>query len=400
MQQNVYDTQAYGRQPFRQMVISTPILNSSGNVQYILADVRPLYILNALHHEANQPHETRVSLPADGEDKELSIIAVSPAMQQILKLAQTVANADVAVLLTGETGTGKEVVSQYIHCTGNRKSQLMVVINCASMPESLLEAELFGYEKGAFTGASSSGKKGLFEEANGGTIFLDEINSMPLSLQGNLLRAIETKTIRRIGSTKTINVDFRLITATNEDLDELVKQRKFRLDLLYRLNVIPIVIPPLRERKGDIIPLACHFLEYFCIKHGKQKIFSPSTLDSMLAYDWPGNVRQLKNFVERSVITSVGTLIEVDNIAGIIGSGHPLISDSYTNSKEGHYFSVADDLHFQLLANGTTLEEYVENCERKYLSFVLQRYPNTYKAAAVLGTSQTSIMRRKKKYNL
>lgn len=402
MFQNVYDTQSYGRQTIRQMVISTPIINDSGNVQNILAVVRPISMLNALYEEASRSNEAMLTATQlTGEDKDPSIIASSPAMQRVLKLAKTVANVDTAVLITGESGTGKEVITQYIHRTSRRRDRPLVVINCASLPESLLEAELFGYEKGAFTGASSTGKKGLFEEANGGILFLDEINSMPISLQGKLLRAIETKIIRRIGSTKDIKVDFQLIAATNENLDELVKHKQFRHDLLYRLNVIPITLPPLRERKEDILPLANHFLNFFCDKHDKHKIFSPETLRNIKEYDWPGNVRQLKNFVERSVVISLGEVIEVNNVIGITGSNYPAITGNSSGERTVHHYpSALSDHHSQLLLSGVTLEDYVARCEREYLSYTLQRYPNSYKAASALGTSQSSIMRRKKKYGL
>ena len=402
MFQNVYDTQSYGRQTIRQMVISTPILNSSGDVQNILAVVRPINILNALYDEANRSNVvTARPFSLSKDEQQTPFIAASGIMQQILALAQTIADVDTAVLISGESGTGKEVIAQYIHSLGKRKDKPMVVINCAALPESLLEAELFGYEKGAFTGASSTGKKGLFEEANGGIVFLDEINSLPLNLQGHLLRAIETKTIKRIGSTKVTHVDFRLIAASNEDLDELVKEKKFRLDLLYRLNVIPINLPPLRKRKEDILPLANHFLEYFCEIHAKQKVFSPFTLRNMMEYDWPGNVRQLKNFVERSVVITLDEVIEIENVAGITGSSYPALSYGATSELSNNASPAASQEHYpQLLAAGVTLEEYISNCEKEYLSFILEHYPNTYKAASVLGTSQTSIMRRKKKYNL
>ena len=397
MFQNVYDTQSYGRQTFRQMVISTPILNSNGNVQNILAVVRPLNMLNALYQEAAS-HNILVAPQSIGEEdeKDPHIVAESLSMQRILRLAKTVSDVDTAILVTGESGTGKEVIAQYIHRVGKRKDKPFVVINCAALPASLLEAELFGYEKGAFTGASPSGKKGLFEEACGGTVFLDEINSMPLNLQGSLLRTIETKTIRAIGSNRNTHVNFRLITASNEDLDELVKQKKFRLDLLYRLNVIPVNIPPLRQRKEDIIPLANNFLKYFCEKHGKHMAFSPATLHNILAYDWPGNVRQLKNFVERSVVISLEEIIGVDNVAAIAGKGY--LGLSTYNSSE--YSNPSNEIFDRLLAGGVTLEAYINQCEKEYVGHVLQHYPNTYKAAEMLGTSQSSVMRKKKKYDL
>lgn len=234
-----------------------------------------------------------------------------------MKLCKRIADTDASVLITGDSGTGKEVVARYIHKSGNRKNNAFVVINCASLPENLLEVELFGYEKGAFTGATST-KIGLFEQADQGTLFLDEINSMSLSLQGKLLRAIETKRIRHIGSNQDKKVDFRLLVATNEKLEDLIKARLFRRDLYYSVNAVPIWIPPLRERREDIIPLALKFLQSFCSKNQMDKCFSPQMLDRMREYSWPGNVRELKNLVERSVLMSMEHQVNIPDIPGFV----------------------------------------------------------------------------------
>ena len=317
MFQDVLDTQNYGRDTIRQMIISTPIFDDSGKIRNILAVVRPLDRLNQLYYQATQAESVssisglRASPPVKGS----AVIAESPAMRAALSTAATVAVVDSAVLISGESGTGKEVVAQYIHDASPRSGKPLVVINCASLPENLLEAELFGYEKGAFTGAAPGGKAGLFEAADGGTLFLDEINSMPLNLQGKVLRALETKTIQRLGSTRSKKVDFRLLTASNEDLYHLVEEKKFRADLYYRLAVIPIRLPPLRERREDIIPLAQHFLKLFCRKYAKDKEFSPQTLQLMIQYPWPGNVRELRNFVERAVVMSLGRQVAVPDVS-------------------------------------------------------------------------------------
>lgn len=403
MFQDIYDTHGLGRKTIRQLVISTPIFNEDGNVQNILAVVRPLDNLNELYYEASLSTVVPVvNFALTRPPKEDFIIAASPAMRNVLEMARLVSNVDSAVLISGESGSGKEVIAQYLHRSGNRAQKPLVVINCASLPENLLEAELFGYEKGAFTGAAPAGKRGLFEEADGGTLFLDEINSLPLNLQGKLLRAVETKTIQRLGSNKTVNVDFRLVSATNENLEKLIEEKRFRMDLFYRLNVIPLVLPSLRERKEDIIPLANYFLHHFCTKYEKSKIFSQKTLKNLENYNWPGNVRQLKNFVERAVVMSIDEVIEIDNVAGITGLGErnqtewstvpaPIPRPSDTAS---------DALYLRMMSEGVSLEDYVTQCEREYLRFVLKKYPNSYRAAEVLGTSQASIIRRKKKYYL
>jgi len=335
MFQDVYDTQNYGRKCIRQMVISTPVFNHKGNIQNIVAIVRSQDASNELYNKASMNHGRTVipsfQLPPQLMDG--NIIAKSIKMRSVLNRANAVASVDSTILISGESGTGKEVVAQYIHDVSDRKTKPYIIINCASLPENLLEAELFGYEKGAFTGAVSTGKKGLFEEADQGILFLDEINSMPLSLQGKLLRAIETKKIKRIGSNKSIPVDFRLIVASNEDVDKMVEEKRFRLDLYYRINIIPITIPPLRERKEDIVPLAINFLEHFCEKHTKKKVFSQNTIDNILNYAWPGNVRQLKNFVERSVVVSADEVIEIKNVEGITETA----TSPSTKGERGHY---------------------------------------------------------------
>ena len=311
MFQDVWDTQNYGRSAIRQIVTSTPIFDEGGQVRNILAVVQPLDKLNDLYQQASQNSVvSSFSWSGTQHPASPSIVAESRTMRTVLDIAATVSQVDSAVLLLGESGTGKEVVANYIHSASTRSQKSLVVVNCASLPENLLEAELFGYEKGAFTGAAPGGKKGLFETAEGSTLFLDEINSMPLNLQGKVLRAIETKTVQRIGSTHTIPVDFRLITATNEDLAQLVEAKQFRADLYYRLNVIPIRLPPLRERREDIVPLANYFLAHFCQKYSKDKVFTPHTLEIFRAYLWPGNVRELRNVVERSVVMSMGRSIK------------------------------------------------------------------------------------------
>lgn len=402
MFQDVLDTEHYGRKKIRQMVISTPIFDQTGQISNIVAVVRPLDALDALYDRASKgsiiPTFTGVQKTPNvtGHD----IIAESVAMKELFSIAQNVAQVDSSVLLTGESGTGKEVIARFLHDESPRSKNKLVIIDCASLPENLLEAELFGYEKGAFTGALSSGKQGLFEEADGGTLFLDEVNSLPLSLQGKVLRAIETKSIQRIGSVKSKTVDFRLITATNENLVQLISEKLFRPDLYYRINVIPIRIPPLRERTDDIVPLALHFLESFCQKYDKQKAFTAKTLHLITQYPWPGNVRELRNFVERSVVMTIDSEIEVLDIRTL--ADDPTMDDS---SEQAAYdaadsASMRNIKYEEMLEAGVSLDDFVSQCEREYVDYALNRFQNSYRAADALGTSQTSIMRKKKKYSL
>lgn len=388
------DVEIKGHEHYKQIVASSPILDMNGNVVCVIALCIPAENINYLYQEAiHNEVKSFIKLPPSEAHESNNIIAVSPVMKSIINLADTLAPLDTTVIILGESGTGKEVLARYIHEKSQRASKDMVIINCASLPESLLESELFGYEKGAFTGASSQGKKGLFEAANDSTLFLDEINSLPLALQGKILRAIETKTISRIGSTVTRKVNFRLITATNEDLLKMVHEKRFREDLYYRLNIVPIYLPPLQERKEDILPLVEYFRKYYCNIYNKTKIFSQKTLKAILDYKWPGNIRELRNFVERSFIMITGEIIELSNIAPLLFIERKPSSNSNSSSDELGFcnnFEIKDQ----------SLNEYLEECEKKYIQYALEKYGSTYKAAEFLKTSQTMIARKKKKYNL
>ncbi len=238
------------------------------------------------------------------------IVAESPQMKRVLEIAKRVAPFDTTVLITGDSGVGKEVVAKFIHKNSPRAEKPFISINCAAMPENLLEAELFGYKKGSFSGAYSD-KKGIVEEANGGTLFLDEIGDMPLQIQAKILRLLQNKEIKPIGSNKPKKVNVRILCATNRDLKDMVKQGKFREDLLYRINVIHVHIPPLRERKKDILPLATFFIRKTSEKFGVPlKRLSERAKAQLLSYPWPGNVRELENAIERSLILNEGEVIE------------------------------------------------------------------------------------------
>ncbi len=243
-----------------------------------------------------------------------SIIGEAVEIKLLLEKIKKIANTPINVLLLGETGTGKELFAKAVHEASYRKKKPFVAINCASLPENLLESELFGFVKGAFTGATSD-KKGLLEIADGGTVFLDEIGDLPLSLQAKLLRVIEDKEIRPLGSVMSKKVDLRFISATNKDLTEEVKEGKFREDLFFRLNVITLSIPPLRERGRDIEILAYHFMRKFAVKMGKSiKKIDPSALNLLLRYTWPGNVRELQNVIEQAVVFAESDAIKAENL--------------------------------------------------------------------------------------
>lgn len=303
------------------IVTGTPIFDGFGNVKYVVTMLQDVADFENLHHtllKQNKILNRDSDVPPKAE--KVSIIAKSEEIKQLLSVSGSIAPLDSTVLLYGESGSGKEVIAHFIHEHSNRSDKPLITINCAAFPENLIEAELFGYEKGSFTGASKDGKIGLAEAADGGTLFLDEVNSLPLSIQGKVLRMIEEKSIQRIGAIRPKKVDFRLITASNQSLTDLVRQGAFREDLYYRLHVIPLTIPPLRSRKEDIVPLCLHFLHYFSQKYNLKKSFSEEVLDEVQHYRWPGNVREIRNFVERMVVMTPSSTTEISSIpVGMLG---------------------------------------------------------------------------------
>ncbi len=246
-----------------------------------------------------------------------NIICESTEMKNVFSLVEKVSESDSTVLILGESGTGKELIATTIHYQSKRKNKPLIKVNCSALPEGLIESELFGHEKGAFTGAIKR-KPGRFELADGGTIFLDEVGDLPLSTQSKLLRVIQERTFERVGGTDTLNVDVRIIAATNKNLEEEVKVGRFREDLYYRLNVIPIILPPLRERKEDIPHLISFFLERYRNKLSRNIHFSKDALDLLLKYNYPGNIRELENIIERCVTLSITDVIEKDDLPSFI----------------------------------------------------------------------------------
>ena len=373
-----------------QMVSQMPILNDKGDIQYIIGVMRDMEELIGYYYDALNKYQTVKDIGSKRSDDNKLLVYNSPQMSDLIRILNNVAPTDANILVQGESGTGKEVLAEYIHQMSERRDKEMVRINCAAFPETLLESELFGYEKGSFTGALGSGKKGLIETADGSTLFLDEINSLPLALQGKILRTIETKMVQRIGSDRPKKIDFRLIAATNEDLSECIKKKTFRADLYYRLNVIPAIIPPLRDRPSDIEPLIEYFLNKYCKKYGKEKTFGPEAMNVLKNYSWPGNVRELKNFVERIVLISASSVYCIKSIPPQMLNGQLLSPSSSGNGgNSGCQFDIR-----------MSLEENLNAFEKQIIESVVQQYGSGKSAAEVLRVNQSTISRKMAKYNI
>ncbi|MGD8188367.1 sigma-54 interaction domain-containing protein [Brevibacillus ginsengisoli] len=311
-----------------------------------------------------------------------TLIGTSRSYLSLLELLKKVAVVDTTVLITGETGVGKTFLAEHIHQLSDRCGQPFVHVNCSSIPESLIESELFGYHKGAFTGANQTGKIGLVKMADNGTLFLDEISELPFHLQSKLLLLLQNKTFMPIGDTKTYTANVRIIAATNANLLEQVKLGKFRHDLYYRLNILPINVPPLRERKEDIFPLLYFYLKKFNTKHNGQRRFTAEVLDVLHLYDWPGNVRELENLVERIVITAKQDELKVSDLP-----------------EEFRQMGAIDDSLMNLGGN-LSLTERIEKIEEELIAQSLKQHKSTRKAAAALNITQSLLMRRIKKYGI
>lgn len=313
--------------------------------------------------------------------KSTGIVANSPKMQQVFDLAQRVGRFDSTVLITGESGSGKEVVAESIVRASDREEKPFIKVNCGAIPENLLESEFFGYEKGAFTGADPKGKAGLFEMANGGTIFLDEIGELPLNLQVKILRVLQQKELVRIGGAETISLDVRVISATNKNVEQMVSEGTFRKDLFYRLNVVSIIIPPLRERTDDILPLLTVFLDRFNSKYKLQKKMTPAVLDAFVEYTWPGNVRELENVVESMVVLSPDEMIGVESMPAKVVK---------TGVEEKPAIDIKEIM---------PMKEAVSLLEESLLQKAMEKYGTTRKAAQALKVDQSTVVRKLQKYN-
>ena len=380
------------RNGIKMLITGNPIFDPAGNVKKVVVIDREMSDLLEMKAELDASQEKMKAVEEDKDKKKEEIehlrrlhfsktlLAQSPAMEKVVAAINQIARLDVTVLITGETGVGKEVVANAIRVNSAREKGPFVKVNCAAIPATLLEAELFGYEKGAFTGATTGGKMGLFELADKGTLLLDEIGEMSLELQAKLLRVIQHKEVNRIGGSKPIQTDVRILSATHCELKEQVRQGKFREDLYYRLNVFPIYIPPLRERPEDTDLLVRHFLSIFNAKYGKSVLIDTGGMQTLQRYAWPGNVRELQNIVERIVIISEPTVVvSGSRIAGLLDIEPFALVDS--DESVGLY-------------------ELIETTERRMIEKALRVGGSTRKAAALLKIDQSTIVKKAKKLGI
>lgn len=362
------------------LATGVPTFRPDGTIDNIIVNSRDITDLNNLKRElsARENELERLRL----EQRQFgNVIANSTAMKKVLGIALTVAKVDSTVLITGESGVGKGLLAQFIHDNSPRSKSHFIKIDCSSIPETLIESELFGYEKGAFTGAEKTGKIGLLEMANGGTVFLDEIGEMPLSMQPKLMRAIQDREIIPVGGKEVRKLDVRFISATNVDLVKMVNEKTFREDLYYRLNVVPINIPPLREREADILPLIKQMLGRINDRYELNKDFTVDVYNALLSYSWPGNVRQLENFIERIVVSTTNDLIEIGELSSEMFKG-----------RSGEKFTV--DLETKDYK--TLLAEY----DKYIIDEMIKREGSIPKAAKKMKVDATTLRRKIEKYDL
>lgn len=370
------------------LITGSPIFNEDGKIEKIVTNIRDLSDLNELKAILNKVNEENEKFKKELEQLKKEqlgderTIVHNEKMKLIFETARRIANVDATVLILGETGVGKDVLAKYIYNQSNRNEQggKFIKINCGAIPAELLESELFGYESGAFTGANRKGKKGMFELADKGILFLDEIGELPLLLQVKLLRVLQEKEIVRVGGTKSIKVDVRVIAATNRNLKEMVSKGEFREDLYYRLNVIPIHIPPLRQRRDDILPLVQSFITQFNKQYHLNKSFSANLKEFFYRNKWPGNIRELSNLIERMILTSTNDLITIEDLP-----------HEYRTSP---LLPLTEDDEF------TSLKDAVQYAEYRVLKRAAAKYRNTYEIADALQTSQATIVRKLRKYGL
>ena len=371
------------------LLTGNPVFNEQGEIESVVTNIRDLSDLNSLQNALSKANELNKSYQEEIERLKKSkpfndgkTVVENEQMRNIYDTAKRIVNVSATVLILGETGVGKDVLAKYIYNESERrKSGKFIKVNCGAIPANLLESELFGYAGGAFSGASKNGKPGLFELADKGVLFLDEIGEMPLDLQVKLLRVIQEREIQRVGGTTSKKIDVRLIAATNRNLKEMVQEGKFREDLYYRLNVVPIVIPPLRERKEEIPKLINIFLKDINERYGMDKELDPELSAFFYRYPWPGNIRELSNLLEQVVLLNNENQLTIEHL--------PVEYKKEIGPPETRESSEI-----------MSLKKAVETAEEAVLRRASEKYSTTYELAKALETSQPTVVRKLKKYNL
>lgn len=366
------------------MLSGVPVFDKAGNVMLVCTFVRDVTTLDALRDrvesQRRQIHQIQGDLDLEQEE---GPIVRSPAMRKVLDLVARVAATDATLLLLGETGVGKDVLARHAHQLSPRHNGPFIKVDCGGIAETLIESEMFGYEPGAFTGALQKGRIGYFEQAKNGTVYLDEVGELSMPMQTRLLRVLQDGEFVRVGGSKPIKTNVRIIAATNRDLAQSVENGSFRRDLFYRLNVASVVLPPLRERRDAIRPLVHIFLERFCKKYRKRLTFVPAALDTLEHYSWPGNVRELQNLIHSLVITSKGTQISRRELPPQI-----------TGNKQGMTFS-SDDIH-----GGRRFHDIMAEVERDFLLKAIRYHGSVPKVAKLFKIDRSTIFRKLRKTGL
>lgn len=367
----------------------TPVFNEKGDVIYTVGNVRDITELMDLKlkyektKQQSEEYKDKLESVSSTILHSTGIVGRNKNFLNILNLSKKVAKLDTTVLVLGETGVGKEELAKYVMKNSNRQEESFIAVNCASLPHNLIESELFGYDEGAFTGSKKGGKKGLFLLADNGTIFLDEVGELSLEAQASLLRVMQEKVIRPVNSEKDIKVDVRIIAATNQDLPEMVKKGLFREDLFYRLNIFPIEVPPLRERKDDVKLLTHFFIDRLNKKYDVDKTFSEDAIQVMENYSWPGNIRELRNVVERSFILSEQPEIHSSDITFLYKDQTATDSSSFTSS---------------IGKEAVDLRTEIAKIELRAITKAYQEFGNVKEAAASLNLETSTFVRKRKRY--
>ncbi|WP_017729410.1 sigma 54-interacting transcriptional regulator [Halalkalibacterium ligniniphilum] len=376
------------------LVKATPMFDEDHRLVRVLANIHDITELIQSKKELektqilSEKYQRKIQELIEGTNHAGTVI-VSTQMKEIMHLVEQIADTDSTVFISGESGAGKEIISREIHYKSKRAKEAFIKVNCGAIPPELLESELFGHEAGAFTGAKKGGKPGLFELADKGTLFLDEIGELPFHMQAKLLRFLQDRILTRVGGIREVEVDVRIITATNRDVEKMVVKGEFREDLYYRLNVIPIHLPPLRERKEEIIPLTIHFLNKFNQKYDKKKYISTPALDLLQHYSWKGNIRELSNLIERLVLTVRSDEIYLENLPkNILEENHKM---KETQNKEKSLSIEKEDA-----SSGNLFEA----MEKKLILTYLEEQGSIRRAAKALGVSHTTLMRKMKKHEM